>query len=106
MVSTPGKIPEFQQPTETTSPEVTNLLTDRLYVEDGIDYSQYKPLRPCKNCNYLKFCFQTYNLFNDLNKALYWLAQSCFSFQLSFFSICSGSVGIEKVVKVWHILLQ
>ena len=83
MVSTPGKIPEFQQPTETSSPVVASLLTDRLYVEDGIEYSQYKPLRALdplelkKSSKYGTYYFSDANCFVDSSRILLDLTWYC-----------------------------
>ena len=46
MLPAQGKIPQFQQPTETVSPEIDALLNDRVFIEDGIQYKTYKVLNP------------------------------------------------------------
>ena len=44
MLPAPAKVPEFHKPEEKTSPRILNLLNDRVYEENGIQYAEYKPL--------------------------------------------------------------
>ena len=41
MQATPAKIPQFQTPQETISPQIRSLLEDRVVVEDGVQFSAY-----------------------------------------------------------------
>ena len=42
------EIPNFQEPQTTISPAIEKLLHEQIYVEDGIDYCEYKPIGPSK----------------------------------------------------------
>ena len=39
-------IPHFQEPKTTISPAIEKLLHEQVYVQDGIDYCEYKPIGP------------------------------------------------------------
>ena len=40
------KIPRFQEPESTVSPSIKNLLHEKLVVENGISYAEYKGIAP------------------------------------------------------------
>ena len=40
------KIPRFQEPETTVSPSIKNLLHEKLVVENGISYAEYKGISP------------------------------------------------------------
>ena len=40
------KIPRFQEPESTVSPSIKNLLHEKLVVENGISYAEYKGVAP------------------------------------------------------------
>ena len=44
----PTTIPTFQQPDETISPAVQTLLNEKVIIEEGIQFAQYRPLNTCK----------------------------------------------------------
>ena len=44
----PTTIPTFQQPDETISPAVQTLLNEKVIIEEGIQFAQYRPLNTCR----------------------------------------------------------
>ena len=44
----PTSIPTFQQPDETISPAVQTLLNEKVIIEEGIQFAQYRPLNTCR----------------------------------------------------------
>ena len=53
----PTTIPTFQQPDETISPAVQTLLNEKVIIEEGIQFAQYRPLNTCRYN--LVFCLDT-----------------------------------------------
>ena len=61
MLPTPAKIPKFEEPVEAISPAIHNLLHHRVYEEDGIQFSAYKPINASTYINiYIYIYFYIY----------------------------------------------
>lgn len=47
------KIPRFQEPETTVSPAIKNLLHEKVVVENGISYAEYKGIAPREYINHI-----------------------------------------------------
>lgn len=75
MSETPTKIPDFQQPIETVSPVIESLFHSKIYEENGIQFSAYKPINALdplelsKNSRSCTFYYKDANAFINTKRA-------------------------------------
>lgn len=75
MTQTPTKIPDFQQPVETVSPAIESLFHSKIYEENGIQFSTYKPINALdplelqKNSRSVTFYYKDANAFINTKRA-------------------------------------